>query len=202
MNGPPRDIEARVKDILDDFVRGPSVKVTEGIPDRLAPVPNTFRPSPVVALDIPVKIMGAIIGVLVPLTIGAYASGDLETGTAISFGGVLVLVNLIPAALAAAVPSLQVLFTTYHVDKDGIRTETRLFSKSHKAVRWEKVTALVERQTLFDRVFGLRRLRIIAYGERGANLQLVGLRGAAGLRNLVAREMKDAASVERLFGND
>lgn len=159
-----------------------------------------FRPSPLAVVDLPVKAAGAIIGFWLPFQVGALFTG--EPIVFLAFFTSLQAIQLLPAVAAAMLPGIRLLFTTYTVDDEGIRTTTQILQRTENHVAWPKVTALTERRTLIDRALGLSRLTVVAYGERGTRIQLQGLREVVPLRGRIAREMRRAATVEALFGND
>lgn len=162
---------------------------------------QTFRPSLLAALDVPVKIVVFVFVFFLPIGVGgALATRDplvLLLGVPIA-----TLFNFIPAFLALLAPAFQIMFTRYVVDDDGVRVSMQFLSKNESRVEWHKVTAITHKRTIVDRVFGIERLDIVAYGERGTTLRLVGLRDAAKLRDLAARKMRESATVEALFSND
>jgi uncharacterized membrane protein YdbT with pleckstrin-like domain len=97
---------------------------------------------------------------------------------------------------------VQIAFTTYTFDDDGLIVRTQVLARSERRVPWEKVTALRHRRTWLDALLRIERLDVIAYGERGTTLHLVGLRDAAPLRAEVARRMRETATVEALLRSD
>ncbi len=181
---------------------GPAVNA--GPPATPAPPPDpdarTIQPSLWAAIDVPAKIVTAGFLFLAPFYVSAAVQGDPFRPLAILAG--LSSLNLLYALLVPLAPAFQLAFTRYHVDGEGIRVHTQILSRTERRVTWEKVTALRQRRTLLDRLFGIERVDVIAYGQRGATLQLVGLRDAPWLRNLVARRMRENASVEALFRSD
>lgn len=158
------------------------------------------RPSLRAAVDVPFKFIAAIFFFFLPFQIGALFTDR----PALVFGALttIQLLQFFPVLFATLVPAFQLAFTRYIIDEEGIKVKVQILQKTEHRVQWEKVTALLHRRTLIDRVLGIERLDIIAYGERGTTLKLVGLRHAAPLRDLVARRMRETASVERLFEND
>ncbi|HET6399233.1 MAG TPA: PH domain-containing protein, partial [Candidatus Thermoplasmatota archaeon] len=93
-------------------------------------------------------------------------------------------------------------FTRYHLDDEGVRVRTAFLGRSERRVPWGKVTLVRHRRTLLDRLFGLSRVEIVAYGDRGAVLHLTGLRDARPVRQRAAMQMRRSASVAGLFRND
>jgi uncharacterized membrane protein YdbT with pleckstrin-like domain len=108
----------------------------------------------------------------------------------------------LPAALTLLVPALRLAATRYDLDLEGVRVHSSIIARSDQRVPWEKVTLLIHRRTLVDRLLGIETVTVIAYGLRGATLQLVGLRDAAVVRDFAARRMRASASVASLFAND
>jgi uncharacterized membrane protein YdbT with pleckstrin-like domain len=92
--------------------------------------------------------------------------------------------------------------TRYELDAEGVRVRSSVIARSEERVAWEKVTLLVHRRGLVDRVLGIEALDVVAYGVRGTTLRLVGLRDARPLRDYAARHMRESASVAALFDND
>lgn len=164
------------------------------------PTAMTLKPSLRAAMDAPVKVLGAVTSVLLPVVIPAAIEGE-SIGAAVFFFGIEAFA-LYPALAAALVPAVQLAFTTYTFEEDGLVVRTQILARSERRVPWEKVTALRHRRTLLDVVFRIERLDVIAYGERGTTLRLVGLRDAAPLRSLVARRMRETSTVEALLRSD
>jgi len=165
--------------------------------------PATIRPSLWAGLDIVVKAVAGLAFLLVPAAIGVLLHGGrLELLAVLAALSFVEGIDLLYALVAAAFPLAQLAFTRYVIDDEGIRVATQLFTRSEKSVRWDKVTLLRQRRTLVDRLFGIERLDVVAYGERGATFHLVGLRDAASLRRLVALRMREHASVGGVLGED
>ncbi len=162
--------------------------------------PRSIQPSLWAAIDAPAKVIGAGIIFLLPFYISASLQGESFRPLAIVAG--LGSLNLLYALLVPLAPAVQLAFTRYHIDEEGIRIHTQILTRTERRVSWEKVTALQHRRTILDRAFGIARVDVIAYGQRGATLQLVGLRDAAWLRNLVAKRMRENASVDALLRSD
>lgn len=165
--------------------------------------PIELRPSLLAAFDVAAKLAFLVLAAALPLLIGLAFSGDLRVFLAGIVAAVLGgTTGLVYAGIAAFAPLVQLAFTRYIIEPDGIRVRTQILSKTERRVQWEKITMLHHRRSVVDRVFGLDRLDVIAYGARGTTLHLVGLRGAAGLRDLVARRMREHAAVGGRFGDD
>ncbi|MGB0653310.1 MAG: PH domain-containing protein [Thermoplasmatota archaeon] len=158
------------------------------------------RPSLLAAMDVPLKILLAGAGVAAPFVVSAALADKPVPILAALFG--LESLNILYALAAPLIPAVQLLFTRYTVDEEGIRVQVQILSRSEHRVQWDKVTAITHRRTLFDRLFGIERLDIIAYGERGATVHLQGLRQAAWLRDLAAQQMRRTATVSNLLLND
>lgn len=169
----------------------------------VAPDALVVRPSLWAILQRLVEVFLALLPLAVSLAVAllAQGGGDLARDGPLL---ILLLENLQFALvlLVAFAPAVQVAFTRYTFDAEGIRVRTQVLQKSDHRVPWEKVTALRHRRTLLDRLLGLGRLDVIAYGEKGTVLRLVGLRDDGALRDLVARRMRETASVAALVGND
>lgn len=157
-------------------------------------------PSMRAALDTPFKVILVLLLIFGPFTATGFAMGGPYE--LIPLGGLLVLWNYWPFLVFAFAPAIRLMFTRYVVDAEGIRSRTQVLSVTESRISWDKVTAIQYRRTLMDRVLGLERLSIIAYGERGATLRLVGLRNAKELRNLTAQKMREHATAEAIFSND
>lgn len=162
-----------------------------------------LRPSLLAGLDLLGKAVAAAALLVVPVLVGVLLQGG-RPGLAALVAAVvgLRLLDMTYALLAALVPVVQLAFTRYVVDEEGIRVHVQLFTRSERTVRWDKVTLLRHRRTLVDRMFRIDRLDVVAYGERGTTLNLVGLRQAPHLRDLVARRMREHASVGGVLGED
>lgn len=163
-----------------------------------------FRPSLLAAVG---PSMLAVLGIgllLVPAFFGVAQQEGFDTGV----GPLDVFLFLsqnaqyLFALAPALAPVVQVFTTRYVLTGDGIRQRRQFLSKEEHKVSWEKVTALKHRRTVMDRLLGIERLDVIAYGERGATLHLVGLRDAAPLRDHVGLRMRQSASVDALFRAD
>lgn len=149
----------------------------------------------------------AILGIgllLVPAFMGLARQDDVETGVGALDIFLLLSQNsqYLFALAPALAPLVTVLTTRYVLAGDGIRLRRQFLSKEEHKVSWEKVTALRHKRSVLDRILGIERLDVIAYGERGATLHLVGLPDAAPLRDHVGRRMRDSATVEALFRAD
>lgn len=170
-------------------------------PGEVPVTTHTFRPSLLAALDVPIKILVFVFIFFLPLGIGgAAATGDPLV--AILGPAFVTALNFFPALFALLAPAVQIMFTRYVIDDDGIRVTVQFLSKNESRVNWPKVTAITHKRTVVDRIFGIERLDIVAYGERGTTLRLVGLRDAPQLRDLAAKKMREHATVEALFSND
>lgn len=160
----------------------------------------TLRPSLWAAVDVMAKVFGVFGSIALTIAVPALLAGEpVAAGTL--FVGVQAF-SVYPAIAAAFIPAVQLAFTRYVVDDEGITVRTQILSKSEKRVTWEKVTALHQKRSVIDVLFGIERLDIIAYGERGATLHLVGLRDASPLRDHVSQAMRRSATVEALFRGD
>lgn len=162
---------------------------------------KTFKPSLRAAFERGLVALGAVTGFFVPLIIGSILGSDDPTGPAI-FAALEIVGSLIIPVLVSFAPAVQLLFTRYTMDDEGLREEVSILSRTQRRVTWDKVTALRHRRTVLDRVLGIERLDVIAYGERGATIHLIGLRDAAALRNDVAQRMRQHADIGRLLSND
>lgn len=109
---------------------------------------------------------------------------------------------VVPAAAALLIPAVRLAFTRYDLDEDGVRVHSDLVSRSDQRVPWDKVTLLVQRRSLIDRILGISSIDVVAYGTRGTTLHLVGLHDPAAVRTFAAQRMLQAASVQSLFRND
>lgn len=159
-----------------------------------------LRPSLLAALDVTVKVIGAVTAFLMPVVVPALLRGDTVSAAAIFFG--VQALDLYPAIAVALFPAIQLAFTRYTVDEEGIRVNVQILSRSERRVPWEKVTALQHRKTFIDALLGIERIDVVAYGERGTTVKLVGLRDAAPLRDRVARKMRDSAHLRSWLRSD
>ena len=161
-----------------------------------------IRPSLRAAFDVLGKLAGALALFGLPFWVGLAVQGNpkglREIATIVAGGGL----GLFYGVLAAFGPLVQLAFTQYVIEPDGIRVRTQILSKSERRVQWEKVTMLRHRRTLIDRFFGIDRLDVVAHGARGTTLHLVGLRDATRLRDHAARKMRACAAVGGRFGDD
>lgn len=145
--------------------------------------------------------LAAVAGLMVlgiPIVLGIESSERAEPWWLLLFNNAQTLLVFTPAVA----PFIKVFTTRYIIEEGGIREEVRFLSSTQRRVTWEKVTALRQRRGPFERLLGIERLDVIAYGERGATIHLIGLRDAASLRNRFAKEMRDASSVDSLFRAD
>jgi len=110
--------------------------------------------------------------------------------------------EVIPLVLGVGVAFLRIGLTRYVLDKDGIHVRSQVLSAKEERVPWEKVTAVLQKRTIFDSLLRIERVHVVAYGRAGRTLHLVGLRDAAPLRNLVASRMLQSSSVESLRRRD
>lgn len=163
-----------------------------------------FRPALRAAVGPSLLAVLGIAALLTPAFFGIAQQEGLETG----FGFLDVFYVLsqnaqyLFALAPAMAPVVQVFTTRYVLSADGIRQRRQFLSKEEHKVAWEKVTALKHRRSIMDRLLGIERLDVIAYGERGATIHLIGLRDAAPLRNHVGLRMRESASVDALFRAD
>lgn len=110
---------------------------------------------------------------------------------------------LLLGALGLAAPIVTLVTTRYVLSEDALIVRTQFLTRTEKRIEWAKVTEVTHRWTLFDRLLGIERLDVVAYGEAsGAAVHLIGLRKAGPYRDLIARRMREAASVANLFASD
>lgn len=170
--------------------------------------PLVVRPSLRAAAERFLVLFSVLLGIALPLIITVLVRQylDPEVDPWPMYAGPLASLQLgasiLVPLLASLAPAVQIAFTRYVFDDEGIREKVQILSRSEKRVRWEKVTALLHRRTMLDRLLGIERLDIVAYGERGTTLHLVGLREARPLRALVAQQMRRQATVRHLMAND
>lgn len=177
----------------------PGMPATRGTPHAEGPE-LVLRPSLLAALDVTAKIMAAVTAVLLPVVVPALLRGDAVSAAAIFFG--VQALDLYPAIAVALFPAVQLAFTRYTVDEEGIRVNVQILSRSERRVPWEKVTALRHRRTFIDALLGIERLDVVAYGTRGTTVKLVGLREAASLRDRIAGRMRDSAHLDSWLRSD
>lgn len=195
---PPSGASIHADRIANEFLRAPEGEVRDGS--------LVVRPSLWAALERSVTVFGVLLALMVPALVAIFFGGDADDPERMQGRGIFALLDfsltlLIPL-LAALTPAVQLIFTRYILDDEGIRERVQLLSRTERRVQWDKVTALRHRVTIMDRLLGMGRVDVVAYGERGTTIRLVGLRHAPQLRGFVARRMRESASVERLFGND
>lgn len=187
----PKDLDG----LIQEFLGRPEGRVEDGA--------LVVRPSLRVALARFLMAFLSIFALATPLIISFLIEGGSGSrGADALFLLFEVGFQFLFPALFAFAPAIQIIFTRYVFDEDGVRERVQILSKTEKRVQWAKVTALRHRRTLFDRLFGIERVDIIAYGERGTTLHLVGLRKAPEVRNLVSAQMRQHATMARLFQND
>ncbi len=163
---------------------------------------GTFKPHPRAALERALMAVGGIMALFIPFFIFAVIGSDGSEGPAILVALNTFATLIIPAIIGFA-PAMQVLFTRYTIDDDGVHEEVTILNKTQRRIAWEKVTALRHRRTVIDRILGIQRVDVIAYGERGATIHLIGLRdNASTIRNHVAKQMRTNVDLGRLLSND
>lgn len=160
-----------------------------------------LRPSLLAAVSSFAKVAGYVLLVVAAPTLVALLAGRSGLLAAVLLAE-LSFLALLPAMAAVLVPAVRIAFTRYELDADGVRVHSSLIARSDQRVPWEKVTLLVQRRGLADRVLGISSLDVVAYGTRGATLHLVGLRDPRPVREWASARMREAASVEALFRND
>lgn len=183
---------------------GPSwVPVPQPMDWLPAPGPTlAIKPSLRAAASVFVKVAAFVAFVLsLPLLVAVLS------GSGAAFFGSLLLAQfglfaVLPAIFGIVVPAIRLAFTKYELDDEGVRVHSSIVARSDQRVPWDKVTLLLQVRTLADRFLGIERVTIVAYGMRGATLQLVGLRDASAVRDFAARRMRASASVASLFSND
>ncbi len=161
---------------------------------------DPIRPSLLAAVDTVGKVAGAIAAFLLPVVVPAIIQGKAVAAAALFGAGQLL--GLYPALIAVLFPAVNLAFTRYEVADDGIRVRSQFLQKTDRRVPWEKITAVRHRRTVWDVMAGLERLDVIAYGERGTTLHLVGLRDAAPVRDHIARKMRESSTVDALLRGD
>jgi uncharacterized membrane protein YdbT with pleckstrin-like domain len=159
------------------------------------------RPSLLAALDVPFKAIGTVALLILPFIITAALIRG-EPVTSLRDLPTLELMQLAPAFLLAFAPAIRLAFTRYRIDEEGVQVHSQVLSRTESRVAWDKVTAIRHRITLVDRVLGLQRIDIIAYGERGTTLHLVGMRNVRLLRDLAAQRMREHTTAGHLVSND
>lgn len=163
---------------------------------------RVIRPSLWAGLEAIGRLVGLLLPILVPLAASTFFGFDGRPETRpflLVFYGRLELVAI---PLLVAVPVARIAFTRYVIDDDGLRVSSSLLQRSDQRVPWDKVTALRHRRSLLGALVGIETLEVVAYGRKGTTLRLVGLRGAAELRTLVATRMRRTATITALVSND
>ena len=167
---------------------------------------QVVRPSLWAGLEAVGRLVGTLLPVLLPFLLPlvvARVFGDGKVEVDDPFAIVLFdRAELFVGLLLVVVPIVRIAFTRYVVDADGLRVTSTLLQRSDQRVPWEKVTAIRHRRTLLGALVGIETLEVVAYGKRGATLRLEGLRDAPALRALVARRMRETATVAALVRND
>jgi len=164
------------------------------------PRQRVLRPHPLATVSLFLRSLLTIGAILLPLLVfGAYdADQTPDTWVFTAYARLQVGAGL----LLSFAPALRLLLTRYVIDETGIRVRTALLAKTETRVVWDKITAIRHHRGLFDALFGLQRLDVVAYGARGTTVHLVGLRDAAKLRRLVSRRMRRGATLASLVRLD
>lgn len=180
-------------------LRGEFLDAPEGAVPAEARV---IRPSLWAALEAAGRLVGQLLPILVPLATSIFFGFDPGAGSRPFFLALYERVEFYAAFFLLVVPLARVALTRYVVDGDGLRVSSSLLQRSDQRVPWDKVTALRHKRSLIGALVGIETLEVVAYGRKGTTLRLVGLRDAAELRSLVARRMRETASVTALVRND
>jgi uncharacterized membrane protein YdbT with pleckstrin-like domain len=163
---------------------------------------HIVKPSLLAAASVFLKVVAVIVLALATPALAAILAGQgagiLATFLALQFAAA----GILPLIASIVVPAIRLAFTRYELDEEGVRVHSSVIARSDQRVPWDKVTLLVQSRSLTDRLLGIERLTVIAYGIRGATLSLVGLRDAGPLRDFAAKKMRESASVASLFAND
>lgn len=157
-------------------------------------------PSMRAAMDVPLKVLLVLFLLFGPFTATGFFVDPLFMIAPLAI--LHMILQFWPLLIFVFAPAVRLRFTRYIVDAEGIRSRTQVLSVTEERVSWDKVTAIQYRRTLFDRLLGLERLSVIAYGERGATVRMIGLRNAKDLRDLTAQKMREYATAEAFFSSD
>ena len=185
-------------DLRREFLAPPEGEVPEQA--------HVVRPSLWAGVEAVGRLLATLLPVLLPFLL-SFVLGRFFGDGEVDVDDPLVVVlfdraELFVGLLLVVVPVVRVAFTRYVVDADGLRVTSTLLQRSDQRVPWEKVTAIRHRRSLLGALVGVETIEVVAYGKRGATLRLEGLRDAAALRALVARRMRETATVAALVRND
>lgn len=180
-------------------LRGEFLDAPEGAVPAEARV---IRPSLWAALEAAGRLIGQLLPFLVPLVTSVLFGFDAVPESRPFLLSLYDRVELYAAFLLLVVPVARVALTRYVVDGDGLRVSSSFLQRSDQRVPWDKVTALRHKRSLIGALVGIETLEVVAYGQKGTTLRLIGLRDAAELRALVARRMRETATVTALVSND
>jgi uncharacterized membrane protein YdbT with pleckstrin-like domain len=162
----------------------------------------SLKPSLLAAASTFARIVGVVaLAFAVPLLV-AWISGHGGSALAAIVAAQFGMAAVFPAAVTLLVPAIRLAATRYDLDAEGVRVRSSVLARSDQLVPWDKVTLLVHQRSIVERILGIESLTVVAYGVRGATLNLVGLHDAAPVRDYAAARMRDSASVAALFAND
>lgn len=161
---------------------------------------TTIKPNLLASVDTIVKVLGVFAFFALPAVLAAILSGSPLLVGALFLNAQAI--SLIPAIGGAFLPAIRLLFTTYTLSDEGIQTRMDLLGQQTVRVRWEKVTSVEHHCTIVDRILGLERITVSAYGERGTTLHLIGLRQAGWIRDLASEKMAKSPNFSSLLADE
>ena len=151
------------------------------------------------------SLLGAIIAALVLAAFPYYAIESQQVSGPEAFATFAVAV-LVPEAIFILQRTgraiVEVLFTEYVWTDRRLYATTAFLSRKTNVLPFEKITNLQIRRSLFERMLGVAEVRVVAYGVRGTELRLRGLRDPAPLFSGLSADVKAHASLEALLARD
>lgn len=151
------------------------------------------------------SVLGALLLALVLIVIPFYASREEDVSSARAFTLYLITV-VVPEAVFIlqrfGKALVEVLFAEYVVTDHRVYAATAFLKRTVQVVPFEKITNLVLRRTLFERLLGVAEVRVVAYGQRGTEIRMRGLRDAGGLFARLAVDLRAHGTADSLLALD
>lgn len=165
-----------------------------------------FRPDiRLVFAEVAEAFAGGLIFAIVAVVLPVYAAETEEVSGEAAFSVYAVAV-LFPAAVAVLQRTgrafVDVYFTQYVVTDQRLYSVTAFLERKVKVVPFEKVTNLQVRRSPLQHLLGVAEIRVVAYGVRGTQLELRGLRHPRALFEGLNRDVRRHSSVEALLASD
>lgn len=154
------------------------------------------------------EVLRSLVGALVAAFVLALlpTAFGLEGDAAAGAYSVVALAVVGPLALLVAERVLRafldVYFTEYVLTEHRVYSTTAFFQRRTQVVPFEKVTNLELHQGLFARLLGVWELRVVAYGLKGTEVRLRGIRDVLSLYRRVADDVRSHTSIEHLLSGD